>query len=200
MNAGRSGLYARVGAGWGPGFRGAVRKQPRGGVAGGVGRKGRGNETGVDERVETTDGGERLHVYVRVYSLLGEKERNSDERTAARAVIQAEGREEARSREKERGREKGERKGERGARNRDENREGGQAARAQGREAERSKAFVQRQCAMSNHRLSHSTRHWHTTTALQPTPSSLITYSFDTQPRTRYTYTVQCCVSRYTRN
>lgn len=33
-----------------------------------------------------------------VYSLLaGEKERNSDERTAARAVIQAEGREEARS-------------------------------------------------------------------------------------------------------
>lgn len=63
-----------------------------------MGRKGRGNETGVDERVETTDGGERLHVYVRVYSLLaGEKERNSDERTAARAVIQAEGREEARS-------------------------------------------------------------------------------------------------------
>lgn len=37
-------------------------------------------------------------MYVRVYSLLaGEKERNSDERTAARAVIQAEGREEARS-------------------------------------------------------------------------------------------------------
>lgn len=87
-----------------------MRKQPRGGVAGGVGRKGRGNETGVDERVETTDGGERLHVYVRVYSLLGEKERNSDERTAARAVIQAEGREEARSRgrERERKRERGE--------------------------------------------------------------------------------------------
>lgn len=107
-----------------------MRKQPRGGVAGGVGRKGRGNETGVDERVETTDEGERLHVYVRVYSLLGEKERNSDERTAARAVIQAEGREEARSRGRERGREKGERKGERGARNRDENREGGQAGKS----------------------------------------------------------------------
>lgn len=172
-----------------------------------MGRKGRGNETGVDERVETTDGGERLHVYVRVYSLLGEKERNSDERTncSARCNTRAEGREEARSREKERerGREKGERKGERGARNRDENREGGQAARAQGREAERSKAFVQRQCAMSNHRLSHSTRHWHTTTALQPTPSSLITYSFDTQPRIRVHITrtrPNACVSRYTRN
>lgn len=69
-----------------------------------MGRKGRGNETGVDERVETTDGGERLHVYVRVYSLLGEKERNSDERTncSARCNTRAEGREEARSREKER--------------------------------------------------------------------------------------------------
>lgn len=178
-----------------------MRKQPRGGVAGGVGRKGRGNETGVDERVETTDGGERSHVYVRVYSLLGEKERNSDERTAARAVIQAEGREEARSRGREREEERKGRGKEKEARETETRIERvDKPARVQGREAERSKAFVQRQCAMSNHRLSHSTRHWHTTTALQPTPSSLITYSFDTQPRTRYTYTVQCCVSRYTRN
>lgn len=125
----------------------------------------------------------------------------TNERTAARAVIH--GQRVGKKPDRGRKREREERKGERGARNRDENREGGQAARAQGREAERSKAFVQRQCAMSNHRLSHSTRHWHTTTALQPTPSSLITYSFDTQPRIRVHITrtrPNACVSRYTRN
>lgn len=181
MNAGRSGLYARVGRGLGLEKGRWVRSRREECVEGQAEKSATRKRDGNRETEEWKRPMEGNLMCTCIYVCIrcSGKREEQRRRTAARAITQRRAAPGRRKIERERASETRE------AETRIERVD----KRAQGREAERnerSKAFVQRQCAMSNHRLSHSTRHWHTTTALQPTPSSSsITYSFDTQPRTR---------------